>query len=58
VLFTKYYSGDQILRRLAEHVAPMGDNRGAYRTLVGGSEGNGPLGRPRRMWEDGIKLDV
>ena len=30
MLFTKYYSGDRIIRRLAEHVARMGDNRGAY----------------------------
>jgi hypothetical protein len=29
--------------------------RGAYRVLVGRSEGKIPLGRPRRRWEDNIK---
>jgi len=31
--------------------------RGAYRVLVGRSEGKIPLGRPRRRWEDNIKTD-
>jgi 3-oxoacyl-ACP reductase-like protein len=29
-----------------------------YRVLVGNSEGNRPLGNPRRRWEDSIKMDV
>jgi hypothetical protein len=33
----------------------MGERRGAYRVLVGKPEGNRPLGRPRRRWEDNIK---
>jgi hypothetical protein len=33
----------------------MGERRGAYRALVGKSEGRRPLGRPRRRWEDNIK---
>jgi hypothetical protein len=33
--------------RLAGHVAPMGENRGAYRILLGRPEGMRPLGRPR-----------
>jgi hypothetical protein len=33
-------------------VARMGERRGAYRALVGKPEGRGPLGRPRRRWED------
>jgi len=35
----------------------MGESRGAYRVLVGNPEGKGPLGRPRRRWENNIKLD-
>jgi hypothetical protein len=40
------------------HVARMGERRGAYRALVGKPEGRRPLGRPRRRWEDNIKLDL
>jgi hypothetical protein len=36
----------------------MGEGRGVYRVLVGRSEGKRPLGRPRRRWEDNIKIDV
>jgi hypothetical protein len=36
----------------------MGERRGAYRALVGKPEGKGPLGRPRRRWEDNIKMDL
>jgi hypothetical protein len=43
--------------RWAEHVARMGEGRGVYRVLVGRPEGKRPLGRPRRRWEDNIKLD-
>jgi len=35
----------------------MGDRRGAYRALMGRPEGKRPLGRPRRRWEDSIKMD-
>ena len=35
-----------------------GGRRGAYRVLVGKREGRRPLGKPRRRWEDNIKLDV
>jgi hypothetical protein len=34
----------------------MGDRRGSYRALVGKPEGRRPLGRPRRRWEDNIKM--
>jgi hypothetical protein len=34
----------------------MGERRGAYRDLVGKPEGRRPLGRPRRRWEDNIKM--
>ena len=40
------------------HVACMGDGRGVYRVLVGKPEGKGPLGKPRRRWEDNIKMDL
>jgi hypothetical protein len=44
--------------RLAGHVARMGEGRGVYRVLVGRLEGKRPLGKPRRRWEDNIKLDL
>ena len=40
------------------YVAHMGESRGAYRVLVGKPEGKRPLGRPRRRWEDSIKMDL
>jgi hypothetical protein len=36
----------------------MGERRGAYRALVGNLDGRRPLGRPRRRWEDNIKMDL
>jgi len=39
------------------HVARMGEMRGVFKVLVGKPEGKGPLGRPRRRWEDNIKMD-
>jgi hypothetical protein len=44
--------------RWAGHVAPMAEGRGVYRVLVGRPEGKRPLGRPRRGWEDNIKMDL
>jgi hypothetical protein len=44
--------------RWAGHVARMGEVRGAYNILVGRPEGRSPLGRPRRRWEDNIKIDL
>jgi hypothetical protein len=35
-----------------------GKGRGIYRVLVGRTEGKRPLGRPRRRWEDNIKIDL
>jgi hypothetical protein len=35
----------------------MGVRRGVYRVWVGKPEGKRPLGRPRRRWEDNIKMD-
>ena len=42
----------------AGHVARMGEERGAYRVLVGKPEGKSPLGRPRRRWVDNIRMDL
>ena len=44
--------------RWAGHVARMGERRGIYRVLVGKPEGKRPLGRPRRRWEENIKMDL
>ncbi|KAJ4449364.1 hypothetical protein ANN_00762 [Periplaneta americana] len=59
------YSSPDIIRNLksrrlrwAGHVARMDESRNAYRVLVGRPEGKRPLGRPRRRWEDNIKMDL
>jgi hypothetical protein len=44
--------------RWAGHVACMGEGRGVYRVLVGKFEGERPLGRPRRRWEDNVRMDL
>ena len=44
--------------RWAGHVARMGEERGAYRILVGKPGGKRPLGRPRRRWMDNIGMDL
>ena len=44
--------------RWGRHVARMGQGRGVYRVLVGKPEGKRPLGRPKRRWEDNIKMDL
>ena len=43
---------------IMEGVARMGEGRGVHRVLVGKPEGKRPLGRPRRSWEDNIKMDL
>jgi hypothetical protein len=59
------YSSPNIVRviktrrmRWAGHVARMGEGRGAYRVSVGRPEGKRSLGRPRRRWENNIKMDL
>jgi hypothetical protein len=59
------YSSPSIVRvikarrmRWVGHVALMGEVRGTYNILVGRPEGRRPLGRPRRRWEDKIKMDL
>jgi hypothetical protein len=39
-------------------VVRMGEDRKVYNFLVGKPEGKTPLGRPRRRWEDGIRMDL
>jgi hypothetical protein len=59
------YSSPSIVRvikarrmRWVGHVARMGEVRGEYNILVGRPEWRRPLGRPRRRWEDNIKMDL
>ena len=59
------YSLPNIIRNLksrrlrwAGHVARMEQSRNAYKVLVGKLEGKRPLGKPRRRWEDTIKIDL
>ena len=44
--------------RWAGQVARLGERRRVYRVLVGKSEGKRPLWRPRRRWDDNIKMDL
>jgi len=59
------YSSPNIVRviksrrlRWAGHVARIGEGRRVHRVLVGKPWGKRPLGRPRRTWEDNIKMDL
>jgi hypothetical protein len=59
------YSSPNIVRmiklrrmRWEEHVACMGESRVVYGVLVGKPEGKRPLVKPRRRWEDNIKMDL
>jgi hypothetical protein len=44
--------------RWVGHVARMGEERKLYKVLVGRPKGKRPPGRPRRRWEDGIRMDL
>jgi hypothetical protein len=44
--------------RWAGHMACMGEERNVHRVLMEKPEGKGPLGRPRRRWEDRIRMDL
>jgi hypothetical protein len=59
------YSSPNVIRMIkgrsikwAGHVARMGERRGVYRVLVGKPESKRPLGRPKRRWDDNIKMDL
>jgi len=63
--FNDLYSSPSIVRviksrrmRWAGHEARMRARGGVYRVLVGKPEGKRPLRRPRRRWEDNIKMDL
>jgi hypothetical protein len=58
------YSSPNIIRQIksrrmrwAGHVARMGEERKVYKVLMGKPEGKRPLGRPRRRWEGGIRMN-
>jgi hypothetical protein len=58
------YSSPDIIRQIksrrmrwAGHVARMEEEK-VYKILVGKPEGKKPLGRPRRRWKDGIRMDL
>jgi hypothetical protein len=62
---TDVYSSANIVRviksrrmRWVGHVARVGEERGAYKSLVGRREERRPLGRPRQRWKDNIKRDL
>jgi hypothetical protein len=59
------YSSPDIIRQVMSrrmrwvgHVARMGEERKVYKVLVGKPEGKRPLGRPRRRWEDGVRMNL
>jgi hypothetical protein len=59
------YSSPHIIRQVKSrrmrwvgHVAHMGEERNVYRVLIGKPEIKRPLGRPRRRWDDGIRMDL
>jgi hypothetical protein len=59
------YSSPDIIRQIksrrmrwAGHVACVGEGRNVNRILVGKPEGERPLGRPRRRWKYGIRMDI
>jgi hypothetical protein len=60
-----WYSSPDIIRhvksrrmRWTGHVARMTEERKVYKVLVGKPEGRRPLGRPRRRWEDEVRIDL
>ena len=44
--------------RWAGRVARMEESRSTFKVLTGKPTGKRPLGRPRRRWEDNIKMDL
>jgi hypothetical protein len=47
-----------IRMRWTGHVTRVGDKSGAYRVLVENLDGKSPVGRPRRIWENNIKMNL
>ena len=59
MLLTQYFSRDKIENiEIGGECIVYGERRGVYRVLVGKPDGNRPLGRPRRGWEDNFKMDI
>jgi hypothetical protein len=59
------YTSPNIIRQIksrrmrwAGHVARVGEEREVYRVFMAQPEGKRPLGRPRRRWVDGIRMDL
>jgi hypothetical protein len=46
------------LFKIVNRVAQMGEKRNAYRFLMGKPEGKRPIGKPRRSWEDNVRMDL
>jgi hypothetical protein len=55
---TQISLGKSRRKRWAGHAARMGEEIKMHKVLVGKPEGKRPLGRPRRRWEDGIRMDL
>ena len=53
-----FYSEFSLSFPIIEHVARMEEVRSAFKILTGKPTGNRPLGRPRRRWEDNIRMDL
>ena len=51
-------SGDQIANEMSGACSMYGERRGVYRVSMGKPEGKRPLGRPKYIWEDNIKMDL
>jgi hypothetical protein len=58
VLLTKYFSDDQIENEMDGACSAYGERRGVYIVLVGKPERKRTFVRPRRRWEDKIKMDL
>ena len=58
ILYSYSYSILIVYYLVSMSLACMGEGRGVYRVLVGKPEGKRPLGRPRRRWDDNIRMDL
>jgi hypothetical protein len=59
VLFAKYNQNDRVKENeMGRPCGTHGEKRNVYRILVGNPKGKRPLGRPRRRWEDNIKINL
>jgi hypothetical protein len=59
-LYSSHYCADDKIEKneMGGTCSADGEGRGVYRVLVGKPEGRRPLVRPRRRWEDNIKMDT